>query len=64
MEVTNLVRYTIHLRRLTHSYIELLHLTVLVFPGPEIDLSVGVQTTSRAPFVFVFSGVQSEGKHE
>jgi len=36
----------------------------MVFPSPKIDLSVGVQTTSRAPFVFVFSSVQSEGKKE
>jgi len=35
-----------------------------VFPSPKINLSVGVQTASRAPFVFVFSGVQSEEKHE
>ena len=35
--------------------------TILVFPSPMIDLSVGVQTTSRAPFVFVFSGVQLKG---
>jgi len=31
-----------------------LHLTVLVFPSPKIEFSIGVQTTSRAPFVFVF----------
>jgi len=48
----------------TNSYTELLRLIVLVFPSPKIDLSVGVQTASRAPFVFVFSGVQSKGKHE
>ena len=48
----------------THSDTKLLRLTILVFPRSKIDLSVGVQTTSRVPFVFVFSGVQSEGKHE
>ena len=37
----------------THSDIY----TVLVFPSPKTDLSVGVQTTSRAPFVFLFSGI-------
>jgi len=41
----------------THSYTKPLRLTVLVFPSPKIDLSVGVKTTSRAPFVFVFTGV-------
>ena len=28
-----------------------------MFPSPKIDLSVGAQTASRAPFVFVFSGI-------
>ena len=28
-----------------------------MFLSPNIDLSVGVQTASRAPFVFVFSGI-------
>jgi len=44
----------------THNYTELLRLIVLVFPSPKIDLSIGLQ----AAFDFVFSGVQSEGKHE
>jgi len=39
-------------------------LNSLVFPSPKIDLSVGVQTTSRAPFVFVISGVKSRERHE
>jgi len=29
---------------------------ILVFASPNTDLSVGVQTASTAPFVFVFSG--------
>ena len=28
-----------------------------MFPSPNTDLSVGVQTASRAPFVFVFSSI-------
>ena len=34
----------------------------LVFPSPKIDLSVRVQTTSRAPFDFVISGVYNREK--
>ena len=34
-----------------------------MFRSPKFDLSVGVQTATRAPFVFVFSGVQSEERH-
>jgi len=48
----------------THTDTKLLRLTVLVFPSPKIDLSVGVQTVSRAPFVFVITGVRSRERHE
>ena len=34
-----------------------------MFRSPKFDLSVRVQTATMAPFVFVFSGVQSEEKH-
>jgi len=32
--------------------------SVLVFPSPKIELSVRMQTASRTPFVFVFSGIK------
>ena len=36
-----------------------------MFPSPKIDLSVEVQTASRAPFVFVFSDIhQRKGTYE
>ena len=53
------------MRRFTHIvYTELLRLRVLVFPSPKIDLSIGVQTASRAPFVYVISGVRSKERHK
>jgi len=48
----------------THSLHRALRLTVLVFSSPKIDLSVGVQTAFRAPFVFVISGVISGERQE
>ena len=33
-----------------------------MFHSPEFDLSVGVHTAARAPFVFVLSGDSIEGK--
>ena len=35
-----------------------------VFPSPSTDLSVGVQTTARAPFVFVFQVFIRKGTRE
>ena len=54
-KATNLARYAIHLHRLTHT---VTYDIILVFPSPKTDLNVRVQTTSRAPFVFVFSGIK------
>ena len=59
----NKVRYSFA-QLYTHNLHRALRLTVLVFPSPKIDLNVGVQTTSRMPFVFVISGVRSGERHE
>ena len=52
--------YAIH-TQFTQSFYEL---RVLVFPSPSIDLSVRVQTTSRAPAYLCRFRCLIEGKHE
>jgi len=48
----------------TKTHTELSRFSVfLVFHCPEFDLSVGVQTVARAPFVSCFFGDPQGGKH-
>jgi len=64
MVVIDLTGYAIHFVTLhTHSLHKAFTLNSLVFPSHMIDLSVGMQTASRAPFVFVISGVRSRERH-
>jgi len=59
----NKVRYSF-VQLYTHILHKTFTLNSLVFPSPKIDLSVGVQRASRAPFVFVISSVRMKERHE